>query len=464
MKAAWPALVALSLCGGLAQAQQPVDQLNWRYDEDWSVLRNSIPDPDHGWLPFKYLPLTDDGDVYLSTGFEARWRYEGFDDNLWGTAEAPDDGYHWMRLLPHADLHAGPLRGFAQLIAGDAWGVQPEEGPVDQTGTDWLQGFADLQLPVPGSAQLTLRYGRELLALGSERLIGARYGPNIPLAFEGWRGIVQLGETQIQLLDLRPMQIGTGNFDDQRSDTRQLWGAYASTSARLLPGIADVYLLIYENAAAQYLSAAGHERRNTLGMRLAGQQDAWSWNWEAMLQAGTLDTGTQKLDIRAWSLATETAYRVKHLGLSPWWRLRANVISGDGDAQDSHLGNFNAMFPKGKYFGELSPLGPDNLFNLHPSVNLDLGHELDLGIAAIAYWRYRLNDGVYDLAGQPIIGADNSRARFIGSQVEAVLGWEPTSILSFSASCSLFAPGAYLKHSHAGETIHMIGLEARLRF
>lgn len=457
-------LPVLILCCGWAQAQAPVDIVNWRYDEDWSVLRNS-PAPDQGfWIPYKYIPLTTDGDVYLSTGLEARWRYEGFEDNLWGTAEAPDDGYTWTRLLPHADLHAGPLRAFGQLIAGYAQGVQPEQGPVDQTGTDLLQGFADLRLPLGGTETFTLRYGRELLALGSERLVGARYGPNVPLAFEGWRGILQLGGTQIQLLDLRPMQIGTGNFDDQRSDTRHLWGSYLSRPSAGLPGTAELYLLIYENAAAQYVDASGRERRNTLGLRLAGQQAAWSWNWEAMYQTGHLDTGSERLDIRAWSLATETGYRFAQLALKPRLRLRANAISGDSDAQDGDLGSFNAMFPKGKYFGELSPLGPSNLFNLHPSVDLELGQNLDLGLAAIAYWRYSLDDGIYDLPGHPILGSSDSHARFIGSQVEAVLGWEPSSILSFSASCSLFAPGAYLEHSDAGETIRMIGLEAQLRF
>ena len=44
--------------------------------------------------------------------------------------------------------------------------------------------------------------------------------------------------------------------------------------------------------------------------------------------------------------------------LAPRAMMRLNVISGDRNAQDRTLGPFNALFPKGKYFGELSPVGP----------------------------------------------------------------------------------------------------------
>jgi len=48
----------------------------------------------------------------------------------------------------------------------------------------------------------------------------------------------------------------------------------------------------------------------------------------------------------------------------------ATVPSGDNNPNDKDLQTFNPLFPKGKYFGELSLLGPYNLINLHPSIGV----------------------------------------------------------------------------------------------
>jgi len=156
----------LLLLAALAPATafaQSVEQTNLRYDEDWSVLRD---EPREGWRQAKYVPLGDTGDAYLTLGGEARTRFEGFDNNLWGSPPASDDGYLWLRVMPHADLHAGPARVFVQGIAGHARGVGAGKGPADETGIDLLQGFGDLRLTLGTDSSLTLRGGRELMALG----------------------------------------------------------------------------------------------------------------------------------------------------------------------------------------------------------------------------------------------------------------------------------------------------------
>ncbi|RXF74141.1 hypothetical protein [Hansschlegelia zhihuaiae] len=57
------------------------------------------------------------------------------------------------------------------MIAADAHGVGADEGPVDATKVDRLQSFVDLRLPIGDAGAVTVRGGRELMPLGSERLI-----------------------------------------------------------------------------------------------------------------------------------------------------------------------------------------------------------------------------------------------------------------------------------------------------
>ena len=96
-------------------------------------------------------------------------------------------------VMVSADLHAGPTRVFVQGIAGYARGVGAGKGPVDETGIDLLQGFGEASLNVRDAHRITLRGGRMLIGLGSERLVGTRYGPNIPQPFDGVQVIAQIG-------------------------------------------------------------------------------------------------------------------------------------------------------------------------------------------------------------------------------------------------------------------------------
>lgn len=450
------ALALLAALMPFAAQAQDFEQTNLRYDENWSVLSDA---PRERWKQAKYVQLTTDDAVYLTLGGEARARFEGFDDNLWGDPPAPDDGYLWFRAMPHADLHAGPVRVFVQGIAGYARGVGAGKGPADQTGIDLLQGFADIRIPLGDDAHLTLRGGRELMALGSERLVGIRYGPNIPQAFDGFRAIAEHGPLRIDAFHLRPVAIGDGDFDDRASQTRRLDGVYATITPASGIGI-DAYWLSYENEAARFVGRLGRETRVTVGLRFFGKHGNLGWNWEAMLQRGHFAGDP----IQAWSFATETAWSFPHIPLAPRLRLRANVASGDRDPADGTLGTFNALFPKGKYFGELSPIGPRNIMNLHPSVDFDLGSGVTVELAAASFWRQTRSDGIYDIPGGLIRAAGGSSARHIGEQVEISAGWQTSAILSFTASLSAFRPGAFIRDTGLARTIRMAGAEAMLKF
>nr|WP_249158716.1 alginate export family protein [Bradyrhizobium tropiciagri] len=435
-----------------AAAQDLPAQVGWRYDEDWSVLRDRNPAALPDWIPAKYRPLSADGSSWISTGVEARARYEGYQNNLWGSAPAPDDGYLWLRLMPHADIHAGPVRAFVQGIAGYVVGLETPPGPADQTGVDLLQGFGEAVVPV-GDAMVTLRGGRELISLGSERLVGTRYGPNIPQPFDGVHVIADVAPIRLQLMRVDPVAIGPGNFDDHASDTRSLTGAYAT----LQPGGTgvDAYVLDFRNRNAQFEQGTGDEHRQTVGVRVFGERGPWSWNWELMEQFGRFSGEP----IRAWSLGTETAYRIEPVT----FRLRADIISGDHDAADHVLQTFNPMFPKGKYFGELTPLGPSNIVNVHPGIDFDLGHNLTIGFAAIAYWRQSRGDGIYGIAGNLLRAGNRSDALHIGDQQEVVLNWHPHPLVNVLASYSLFEPGEFIRQTGPAQTIHMIGFEVMYR-
>jgi hypothetical protein len=129
--------------------------------------------------------------------------FEGYRNNEFGSGPKPSEGYGLVRDMPYADLQSGPnVRAFGQLVAAYAARSHLTEGAVDETGVDLLQGFVDWRLPFGADGAVTLRGGRQVMTYGSERLISARYGPNVLRSFDS--GIARWqAATGVSTLSLR---------------------------------------------------------------------------------------------------------------------------------------------------------------------------------------------------------------------------------------------------------------------
>src|SRR5262245_59068685 len=151
-----------------------------RYDEDYSYLEDEAQRV-NWWEQVKYVPFEDRPSWRWTVGAELRARYEGYENDEWGAGPNADHDYMWYRALSYLELrHLDDFRVFAQLISAFESGDEAGTEPVDENRADVLQAFADVRIPNVGSdTALTLRAGRQVLALGSQRLVSARYAPNV---------------------------------------------------------------------------------------------------------------------------------------------------------------------------------------------------------------------------------------------------------------------------------------------
>ena len=467
--AAVPSAVAQSAGTGQSSGKQgtsespstPPKLTNLRYTEDYSYLRDPSKRTGAWWEPFKYIPLDASGTSYLTLGAELRFREEAYWNFNWG--EVPIENYQWYRILPYADLHLGPnVRLFGQMIGAWATGKETPVTGVDETGLEFLQGFAELKLPLSEGADLTLRGGRQLMSYGSERLISLRYGPNVLRSFDAGLASIESGPWRVDTFYARPERNKVGSFNDRYNEDRSLWSVYATRTLKEISPTSglDLYYIGYHNTHAVFNQGTGDELRHTLGSRFFGTAQGWDWNFEGMLQFGSFDGG----NIRAWSVASDTGYTFEDVTFSPRVGLKANIISGDRNPNNPDLQTFNALFPRGKYFGEIGLIGPYNLIDLHPNLTLHLNDQWTLSGAAVFYWRDSLGDGIYDSSGALVRPSDNSRARYIGTQADVVLGWEPTRWFSAELAYSVFAAGQFIKDTGPSKTAHFVGFETVVKF
>jgi hypothetical protein len=433
-----------------------------RYDEDYRYLKIRDTRSDF-WDPIKYIPLNDPGSGYLSLGGDVRERFERYENNRWNPASPDKDGYLLQRYLLHADLHMGEsVRVFGQLQSSlEDWRAG---GPraTDEDRADVHQLFGDLRLwSGDGDDSVILRLGRQEMLYGSQRLVSVRESPNIRRSFDAVRVLTRFGDWSVDGFLSRPVEDDRGSFDDWGDDHTSFWGVYTTHPIPSIKGAKfDLYYLGLRRPDAEFVQGTADEVRHSVGSRVFGTRDGWDYNFEGVLQFGTFGDA----DILAWTLASDTGYTFRSAAMTPRVGLRADVISGDGRAGDGQLGTFNPLFPRGAYFGEIAVIGPGNLVDLHPSLDLHLSEHVKLTTDWDIFWRYSTGDGLYDNGGNVLRGPGGSGATFVGHQPSVGIDWEIDRHTTLSASYAHFFAGDFIRDTGPAKDIDFIAVWMTYRF
>jgi Alginate export len=433
-------------------AYQPPSYRLERSTEDYSYLRDPARRTDI-WDPIKYLQLNRDGSSYLSLGGEVRERFEYFNRPGWGK-DPQDHGYLLQRYFLHGDLHLGEhVRLFTQLQSSLEDGRKGGPRPADEDELDLHQAFLDLKFPVSGDSLVTLRSGRQELALGSQRLVSVREGPNVRRSFDGFRVTLRTGDVRIDGFAVKPVETNRHVFDDGPDNTEALWGTYTVLPFHLLPKAnIDLYYIGLYRRSARFDQGTSRETRHSVGARLWRIAAPLDYNFEALYQWGSFGSG----DIRAWTVASDTGYSWTALPLRPRLGLRADIASGDDDPANPDLQTFNPLFPKGAYFSEAGLIGPANFMDLNPCLDLHLTSRHILILDWDFFWRESTHDGLYNNAVALVRSGRTSNGRYIGSMSQAQFFWEIDRHLTFVAIYGHFFAGRFLKESGPGEDVDYV--------
>ena len=369
-----------------------------REDEDWSFLKDPKLREDF-WDPIKYIPLRRSAsDWYMTMGGEAREVWEQIGNDNWGESPYWNE-YLNERYMPYFDLHYGKhLRTFVELKSGLNSFRQGGPRPIDEKRLDFQAAFLEVGTTF-GQNSIHLRVGRQELEYGSGRLIDVREGPNVRLSFDGFMVKSKIDSWQIDGFAMRPDEDNPGYFDNSPNHTVGFWGIYA---ARPIPRqlSLDLYYLGVDRKDAAFQRGTAQEVRHALGVRvsrsIATEKPGWDFDDEALWQFGTFGPAS----IEAWTIASETGYRIPTILLKPRFSAKADISSGDHPSTNT-LGTFNPLFPKGNYFGVLATTGPGpiNFIDVHPHVETALPHNVSLSVDWIVLWRESLADGVLIRAG-----------------------------------------------------------------
>lgn len=425
-------------------ADRPAYKL-FRYDEDYRYLAKSTHYEDF-WDPIKYIPIGKDTPVYLSVGGELRERMEYYSPFNFGFGGSPPDAYVLHRALLQADLHATEyFRAFLQI--GSYFAISKNNpAPPYEDRIDLQQAFVDFRLPiVPADDPMpTIRFGRQEIGLGSQRIVAIRDAPNVRFNFDGFRLIASFGNVSIDGLAMHPVRQNVGAFDNPSNWDQSLWGLYSTVLFK--PGLGlDLYYLGFENGRAAFAGSTGNETRQSIGARFFGAARSFDWDWEALWQFGSF-AGRQ---IRAWTVSSNSGYTFTGISWTPRIGLKADIASGDETPGGSTVGTFNALFPKLAYFNQAALLAPANIIDVQPSLTLRPGRDLTMTVGWDFLWRQTTQDAVYVAPFTAVPGTAGRGSAFIGHQVAIDFAWQLERHVLLEASYVHFTAGDTLRSAGA---------------
>ncbi len=425
-----------------------------RHQEDWSVLRGQ--DVHHSgdpWDAIKYIPLTDDGAIWLSFGGQARLRVENWHN--FGFNDFDDDTFLLTRLLFHADAHVGEnLRVYAEGksalsterdLAGGRRGLDADE-------LDLQQLFVDFSLPI-GEATLTLRPGRQMLLFGKQRLISPLAWSNTLRTWDGFTAIMDVHGWKAT--GFWAQFVPVKKFDLNDTDAQnELFGVYATGPVADCGVNLDLYWIgIDRDAAAipggMINGTTGREDRDTLGGRVWGKilDTGLDYDLEGAYQTGSLGTN----DISAWMIATEWGWSLPDLAGSPRFHIGFDYASGD-ETPGGDVETFNQLFPLGHaYLGYIDVVGRQNIMDLSPGVTLKFLEKLTVKIAGHLFWLADDADSLYNAGGRARM-RNAGTSKEVGQEIDLILTYPIDRHTVAKFGYSHFFSGNYIDDSGNGNS------------
>jgi len=418
-----------------------------RFNEDWSVLRDvDRSKTDDFWDLLKFIPITQDKNVWLSLGGQVRERGEYFEQYLFGTpgATKQSDGYLLSRFRLSADLH---ISRYFRVFAEGKSALSTDRDLLGGKSTSYVDtldlqnGFADAMIPIADRASVTLRGGRQEMLFGAQRLVGPSDFTNVRRTFDGGSAIIRFRDWTITPFWAEFVVVDKDQFNNANPD-RQLFGIYATGAIH--PVNLDLYWLGVNNTTATFTGTAGREVRHTFGGRIWGKIGTSGLDYEAEgnIQLGKLGDR----DIVAGMFTGILGYTLPVTSFSP--RVYIEFDYASGGKPDGDVNTYNQLYPTGHSFlGYIDYIGRQNIVSPSAGFTLIPIRGLSLSLQQYFFWRASDQDALYDKSGNVLRPGTTTKATYIGAETDLFATYSITRHLFAYAGYSHFFTGDFIKET-----------------
>ena len=393
--------------------------------------------------------LGNDLPSWVDLSGEFRVRYEG--RRALGYRQGSDDGYGLIRT--RLDLGITPaswLKFGFQGQDASAPGIRdglPNIG-VFRDGFDLRQAYAQI-----GSEKspVTLTVGRQVLAYGDQRLIGALNWTNTSRAFDAVKLQFRGDGARVDVFSAQVVQNDPAVRINRSMEGNNLHGVYGAIE-NVIPGSTLEPYLLWQStrSVVNELNQRGDLNRYTMGLRVwAKGLGPWDYNLALVRQRGDLAGA----EIQAWGYYAELGYSIDAES-SPRLYVHYNFGSGDEDGSDGRVGGFVDIYPTAHFlYGYNDLVGWRNLKNIRLGAEFKPHPKFGLQFDFHSFWLATGNDALYTVAGAlsvapPPGGATDLK---VGNELDAVFTVPVSKAVSLSGGIGYMFPGPFLKANTPGD-------------
>ena len=375
---------------------------------------------------------------WLRFSGEERVRLEGFSGN--GFLPNADDAYLLSRLrLNLAIVPAGWMKFHFQAedsrVAGK--NLKPNAPPFQDT-FDLRLAFVEL-----GDTErnhCSLRFGRQELNLGEERLIGSSDWINTPRSFDAARVSLRQGKYRLDLFAASPVVLHDGDVGDHVPGNN-IHGLYGGLDNVVPQAKIEPYLFWRLNQRQKTeAGTTGNLDFTVAGIRWVGKlPNGFDYSFEAVREQGSL--GTDR--IAAWAGHWLVGY-----AMPARWKSRLlaefNYATGDSDAKDGRRQTFDQLFASGhEKYGLADQVGWKNIVHGRTGVEWRPATKWLATTKFGGYWLADPHDALYNSSGTALLrSAAGTAGRFVGTELDGSVTYVYSKQLKIGGGLGhLFAAG-----------------------
>ncbi len=396
---------------------------------------------------------------WFKLGAELRGRGEWW--RGMGHVPGADDDYYLHRLRLQASIEPAPrLALFIEVQDAQAPGANRRHLAGAVNTLDLRQAYVAVGNRDKGPVRLLV--GRQELALGAERLVGAANWGNVARTFDALRLTLQGREFRLDAFAAALTPAVIGRFDRPRLQSG-FYGLYASTD-RLLHGRTLEPYILWKTAPSVRTECGSRADLDlwTAGVRSTGKlaSNRLDYEVETALQWGRAGSDV----VRAWAghwmagvpMPTSSPLRLL---------LEYNFASGDKDPHDSRRGTFDQLYPSNHaFYGTADQIGWRNIHDLAAGFEWRPTRRWRGRLDYHSFWLANARDAFYNEAGVEFVRNPQATNRRIGWELDLQADWQYSDRLRFGLGWARLFPGPYLRQSTPGSSFTYPYLMWQYRF
>lgn len=397
----------------------------------------------------------------VSIGGEIRIRSESQLQYGAITGGVNNDSFVLLRARPHLD--AKPINGlrifiqpqfsraFAQEESTIASGIDEPGGALPNANNvfDLHQGFVEFER-ILGSI-VSVKVGRQELAYGNERLIGAFGWSNVGRSFDA--GKIRLGWETVWV-------DGFFSWNEKAAGNEYFSGLYSSWKIRPTMTL-DTYALLLRDNDGDGSALITSITLGTVGARFDGT--AWNeridYNVEGAIQFGKDNPNTHL----AYAGHAASGY-TWGAAWKPRVGIEYNFASGDKPGT-AKIERFNNLFPTNHdKYGAIDFASWRNLHDITASFGVKPVEGLLMKLDYHLFLLPEPTDGMYRASGALLRAGAAGASHLAGHEVDFLAKYKWNKWVSFLAGYSLFKGGSFFSDTGTNGTAHFLYAQTAASF